>query len=233
MDQQSGRGRGCPVSVFAEFSTPSISCPFERELASYSTTSLEFEQVVPTDGDSQYIWVVGTQRDALLSAMQSNPDVETLVLVDELPGRTLVRARWALTENPVFRLLAGVNATLIDAVGTNEGWVLSLRFLDPEGISSFYTDCVAQGIDLTLRQVHTATNPGDTPYYGLSSKQVDTVVDAFQRGYFRVPRDVTTEQLAARLGVSSQAVSERMRRGIATLVATTLLDDGTDSEPEE
>lgn len=218
------------MSVFADFSAPSISCPFEEELASHPTIALEFEQVIPVDGNSQYIWMVGTQRDGLLSAIRSNPDVETLVLVDELPDRTLVRVQWAMDENPVFRLLSDVNATLIDAIGSSEGWALSLRFLDPERISAFYTDCVEQGIDLKLQQVHTTTNPGENPYYGLSSKQVDTILEAFQRGYFRVPRDVTTQQLAELLGVSSQAVSERMRRGIATLIGTTLIDDASEHE---
>lgn len=219
------------MSVFADFSLRSIDCLFERELASYPSISLEFERIVPMEETSQYVWVVGTRRGELLTDLRSNPAVETFVLVDELPDRTLVRTRWEIEENPVFRLLADVGATITGAVGSSEGWFLSLRFLDASGISSFYTDCVEYGIELQLQQVHTTTNLGANPHYGLSSKQVNTVLEAFQRGYFRVPRDITTERLAELLGVSSQAVSERIRRGIATLVATTLFDD-TDSGRE-
>ncbi|MUV89266.1 hypothetical protein GJ629_04600 [Halapricum sp. CBA1109] len=47
---------------------------------------------------------------------------------------------------------------------------------------------------------------------------------AVRRGYFTIPREVTLSELAAELDLSSQAASERLRRGIRTLVQT-VLDD--------
>jgi hypothetical protein len=53
----------------------------------------------------------------------------------------------------------------------------------------------------------------------------EALVLAVERGYYDIPRQCTTAQLAAVLGVSDQAVSERLRRGIATLVERTFGDD--------
>ena len=45
---------------------------------------------------------------------------------------------------------------------------------------------------------------------------------AVDMGYFSVPREAATEDLAERLDVSHQAVSERLRRGTKALVTATI-----------
>jgi predicted DNA binding protein len=45
---------------------------------------------------------------------------------------------------------------------------------------------------------------------------------AFERGHFPVPRETSLADLGEEIGVSDTAVSERLRRGIATLLSTTI-----------
>ena len=52
----------------------------------------------------------------------------------------------------------------------------------------------------------------------LTKTQYETVVTAYELGYFDVPRKVTLKELAAELDVSHQALSERLRRSHAALV---------------
>jgi predicted DNA binding protein len=59
----------------------------------------------------------------------------------------------------------------------------------------------------------------------VTGPQREALVLAVERGYYDIPRRCSTAELAAVLGVSDQAVSERLRRGIATLVERTLGDD--------
>ena len=59
----------------------------------------------------------------------------------------------------------------------------------------------------------------------LPRKQAETLRLALETGYFDVPRDVTLQDLADELGVSDQTVSERLRRGIATVVDDALEDE--------
>ena len=42
-------------------------------------------------------------------------------------------------------------------------------------------------------------------------------------GYYSLPRQISTQEIADEFGISDQAVSERLRRGITTLVTNTLL----------
>jgi predicted DNA binding protein len=46
---------------------------------------------------------------------------------------------------------------------------------------------------------------------------------AVRGGYYGIPRGTSTQELADELGISAQAVTERLRRGVATLVNNTLL----------
>nr|WP_255473553.1 helix-turn-helix domain-containing protein [Halogeometricum sp. CBA1124] len=51
----------------------------------------------------------------------------------------------------------------------------------------------------------------------MTDLQRETLALAIRRGYFEVPRSATLSDLAAELGVSKQAVSERLRRALALL----------------
>jgi predicted DNA binding protein len=45
-------------------------------------------------------------------------------------------------------------------------------------------------------------------------------------GYFEIPREASTSDIGDRLGISAQAVSERLRRGHRKLVTSTVEPDG-------
>ncbi|EFW93068.1 DNA binding domain-containing protein [Haladaptatus paucihalophilus DX253] len=51
-----------------------------------------------------------------------------------------------------------------------------------------------------------------------TEQQHETLRSAMDRGYYEIPRRMTTTDLAEELGVSHQAVSERLRRGHRCLV---------------
>lgn len=66
------------------------------------------------------------------------------------------------------------------------------------------------------------SEPARPPYTALAS--------AVRGGYYDIPRRMSTQDLADEFGISDQAVTERFRRGIASLVAHTLLPaDAADS----
>jgi len=50
----------------------------------------------------------------------------------------------------------------------------------------------------------------------LSEPQREALTLAVRRGYYDIPRGCTTAELADELGISDQAVTERLRRAIGT-----------------
>ncbi|WP_081461306.1 helix-turn-helix domain-containing protein [Halalkalicoccus jeotgali] len=52
--------------------------------------------------------------------------------------------------------------------------------------------------------------------------QHDTLVTALSAGYYGIPRDLSMKELAGELGITPQALSNRLRRGHGTLVENAL-----------
>ena len=67
-------------------------------------------------------------------------------------------------------------------------------------------------------------NPDDpeTDVSDLTPAQREILELALDRGYFAIPRETNLMELAEELGISDQAVNERLRRGTAKVVLSAL-----------
>jgi predicted DNA binding protein len=101
---------------------------------------------------------------------------------------------------------------------TKGRWHTRMRFPDRQSLSTFSGFCDDHGLDFRLDRLYDINASHDLPRDGLTSCQRETLQLAHERGYFTVPREATLGDLATDLGVSNQAVSERLRRGCTRLV---------------
>ena len=62
---------------------------------------------------------------------------------------------------------------------------------------------------------------------GLTDKQHEVIATALEMGYFEIPRDCTLQDLASELDISHQAASERLRRGMKTIVESNMISNNT------
>ncbi|MBC7107264.1 MAG: helix-turn-helix domain-containing protein [Methanomassiliicoccales archaeon] len=53
----------------------------------------------------------------------------------------------------------------------------------------------------------------------MTMRQIDTLVDAFQSGYFETPAKIDAEEMARHLGVSRSTFTEHLRKAEAKLIA--------------
>ncbi|WP_101297285.1 helix-turn-helix domain-containing protein [Halegenticoccus soli] len=70
----------------------------------------------------------------------------------------------------------------------------------------------------------------DEPRSVLTARQREVIEHAFSRGYFRWPREATSEELAADLDISRATFLEHLRKAEAKLLSQ-LLDDDPHSRP--
>lgn len=56
---------------------------------------------------------------------------------------------------------------------------------------------------------------------------------ATQAGYFKVPKEVTLKELAEAQGVSHQAMSEQIRRGVHHLIEQSLITGNSTDQDDE
>ncbi|TKX52549.1 helix-turn-helix domain-containing protein, partial [Halorubrum sp. SS7] len=122
-----------------------------------------------------------------------------------------------------------LDAVVLGATGTADAWEFELRFPTHEALSAFQDYYVDEDIEVSVARIYNPTKPDAGPWYGLTSPQRETLAAAVDAGYYSLPREISTQELADSFDISDQAVTERLRRGIATLVRNTLLVDEEES----
>ncbi len=102
-------------------------------------------------------------------------------------------------------------------------WQLQIRFPDKASVAKFRDTCQDLGIDITIETVEQTEPAPHAVRYDLSEPQREILLLASRQGYFEVPRESSLSDLSEDIGVSSQAASERLRRGLDSLVSETII----------
>lgn len=90
-----------------------------------------------------------------------------------------------------------------------------------ERISNELAKLQAEGIDVTLRKLQNY-RVRETPLDSLTDRQQEVLEVAFENGYYDVPRQESTTDLAAKLGLDDSTVSEHLQRAERNLLAAVL-----------
>lgn len=170
------------------------------------------------------LWVRGDAEnfDRFERALRTEGDVGGFTELDRNGERRLYSLDWAGHPNGVIGHLLETDAAVLSASGTADSWDFAIRFNTAEALSSFHERCRESDVKLEVtgvRQHHETDDTGP----GLTSQQRETLLRAYERGYYSVPREVTAVDLADEMGISDQSLSERLRRAHARLVEHSLL----------
>ncbi|WP_247009029.1 helix-turn-helix domain-containing protein [Halorientalis litorea] len=211
------------MSVIVELQVPSADFELGRILAVNGLSTVELESLVPT-GESTVplFWIHDATRDSFVDTVKHHPAANDAVAVDVFADRTLFTLDWDANHDHVFAGISRHDGYLLSATGTADTWDFELRFPSNEELSAFTAHCEAAQTSIEVSRVYNPTDPDIGPWYGLTDPQREAIQMAVERGYYDIPRGCTTQELADELGISDQAVTERLRRAIVTLVSHTL-----------
>lgn len=222
------------MSVIGTIEIPAEKFALGAALAADPDVRIRLERVVPLGSTFvPYIWVSNPDVEAVEAALRSASPIEAVEVVDRLEDEGLVRVEWAGEVDGLLTAIDENGATILEAIGEADGWTMQLRFDDHTDLSAFYRQCVDEGITLDLESVYNPGHPGSVGLRSdLTDAQYDALVTALEGGYFEVPRRRNLTELAAGMGVSDTAASQRLRRGISSLLAATLSEseDGPASD---
>jgi len=211
------------MSVIVEFRVPAGDFELGQILHVEGGTAIELETLVPVgDATVPLFWVHNVTRDTFLEGVQRHPSVETASEVDVFEDRTLFTLDWDVTQDHLFRGIGETEGYLLSASGAADVWEFELRFPNHERLSEFTDHCEDAQMSLEVVRVYNPTAPDSGSRYGLSDPQFEALCLAVEMGYYDIPRGCTTKELAAELDISDQAVTERLRRAIATLARYTI-----------
>ncbi|AWB28324.1 helix-turn-helix domain-containing protein [Halococcoides cellulosivorans] len=133
------------------------------------------------------------------------------VTLTEQGRRLMTHPRWA-DESAVF----------LDGTRTRDCWRFRIQFPDENSFQRYVEYCDEHPVTFRPTRLSRTDPATASERFGLTPGQRQLLSDAQERGFFEVPRECTLEELAVDAPVSHQALSERLRRGMGSLVESTL-----------
>jgi predicted DNA binding protein len=170
------------------------------------------------------LWLAENGADVQDSLARVDPARDTTE-VAESEERALYRVRYGegFDGTTVYRAAVEQEGVLLGGRAGEGTWELRLRFPDRDAAGAFRQRCGDAGVDGAVDALYECDTPARAARFSLTEPQRRALVAAGRHGYFEVPRQTALSGLAQELDVSSQAASERVRRGLDTLVEETLL----------
>lgn len=212
--------------------------PILRE-ALRAAPEIELEWVRNTcadEGREMLFWAEGSGFETFEAGLEN----DTTVTVSRSLGdgsRSLyqVKVIGEGLETDLYPTLVENGGIVISATVTDEGWFCRFGIPDQTGVDRFFAAAERHDVGFDVYRISGREDAARTRDFGLTELQRETLLAAFEAGYFDVPRRATQKDLGQRFGTSDTAISQRVRRGIKRLVANTVAteSDRTSSTPTD
>lgn len=214
------------MSVIVEFEVPASDFELGRILSVRGDSSIELEKLVPLgEATVPLFWIHNSTRSAFLDAVRDQPTVTGAAEVDVFEDRALFTLDWNAEQDRLIGAIADNGGQILNAIGTADTWKIEARFPTRADLSAFAERYEGEGIRIELDRIYNPSTGDTGPWFGLTEPQREAIILATRMGYYDIPRECSTQEVAEELGISDQAVTERLRRAIATLVEHAFLQD--------
>jgi len=212
------------MAVIAHLRIPAESFELGRILEQESEGTIELENMVPLGEKAVPFFSVSDDvLDSFEQSVRDHPSVENILEVSKHENERLYSLEWNIDRDVFLEGVMGLEGQMLSAKGTTETWEFELRFPTHDALSDFQDYCENAHIPLEVGRIYNPVRPGTGMWYGLSKAQRETLVRAVKGGYYSIPRQMSTKDLSDAFDISDQAVTERLRRAIQTLVENTLI----------
>ena len=132
----------------------------------------------------------------------------------------------AVTRHKGFSLEARRSDPETGLHGWWERWLFSKR----NGLNAVWEEARERGFQFDILSINQFHPEGSAVTGGLTDEQRETLLFAYDRGYFEEPRNTSLEELAEEMDLSSTAVGGRIRRGVNQLVEATVVEEAAATE---
>lgn len=215
------------MSIEASFTVDQSDFPLSAVFDELEGATIELDRVVPTtDAIVPYLWIHGGSPGGLTTDLAEDDGIHDVTLVDELDDHFIVRVSWDLGHASVLTAIVETDVVLLSGIGTGERWTFEVRASEQDELSAFQTYCRDHDVPIELTQLHELSALESDDEYDLTDGQRQVLELAYASGYFDSPRAATQGDIAEELGVSRQAVSSRLQRGMRRLLADTVATPG-------
>lgn len=211
------------MTVITEFTIPAEAFALARTLEAVPDATIEIERHATHSREwiMPFLWTTGEAADTVESALRADPTVDDVTRVGQVGDIAQFTVTWDSSFQKLIDDIVDRQGIIQEAEAANGQWYLKLKFVDRDAVREFQAYFDEHGYPFELERLSDETALKEREY-DLTPAQRDALVTALEMGYFDVPRKTQIGALAAELGISTSAVSQRLRRGTRNLTRNTL-----------
>ena len=206
--------------LFAEIHATHPDMALVRTIDHCSSHSIQAESQPLWDAGGPLVFV-STDHPApatFRERLAADPTVTDLKVAQSAGNRTVYRVRIVPDAAILAPALAELGIRIDRAVGRDGGWSYAMKLPDRDALTGYREVCEERDIDFSINQLYRPMAGGDVDDESLSSCLHETLLVAYEAGYFEVPRKISQAELASHLEISPSALSQRLRRATRLLL---------------
>ncbi|MES3517727.1 MAG: helix-turn-helix domain-containing protein [Natronomonas sp.] len=161
----------------------------------------------------------------LEAALDADPTIEAYDLVDRNNDTGIYYIEHTEEAKLISSIVTSVNGFVVHTETKDRGWFVQLHLPDRQALSTIWEYAETQGIRIDIIEIYGDSGTDVDASYGLTEPQREALIVAFRNGYFDEPREMSLNEVAEEIGLSSTAMSGRMRRGMRNLISAALEDE--------
>ena len=207
----------------------------ERLALVYTLTQLEeidievVTQGTTDPGSSEFPFLVEyADRERLEETFEADPTVEEYRLVEWSDDTGVYYIEHTDETKLVSTAVSNANGFLVHTESERNGWLVRVRLPDRTALNAVWEYAIDNDIRIDIVGIYNNDTTGSGGSYGLTHEQRTALLMAYEKGYFVEPREMSLDELASELELSSTAMSGRLRRGMRNLIAATLATESRD-----
>jgi len=163
-------------------------------------------------------------RNELEARLSEDPTVEGYDLVDWSDGTGIYYIAHTPETMLISTVVTEVNGLLAHTETKGNGWLARLLLPNRNALSEIWEFATENDISLDIIEIYGNDDADAAESYGLTDEQTAALQTAYEEGYFGEPREISLDEVATAMDLSSTAMSGRLRRGMRNLIAATIAE---------
>ena len=179
-------------------------------------------------------WASSGEFEAFETGLDADDTVTDWRVIAENGDERLYRVHYAPEVPDVVLYEAAVDAdgVFLKAETDGDGWTVKMLFPTRDAFNEFRETCKDLDLSMDVDSIYSKPFSGSGNEIALTDPQRDLLTRAVQVGYFDIPRETTLQELGQQMNISGQAASERLRRGMETLIRETVTEESLAEEEQ-
>lgn len=186
---------------------------------------VEDEQLAQGESFRLIFWARGPEEELerLDQELADDPTIRDYEFFSKIEERRLFRITLSSEGERGLTYVIAIEygITFLEILAKGDTVTYRAQLPNREALRKYREECQERDLSFELLRLYRSD---DTESTGLdiTERQREVLLLALDRGYYEVPRGITTEELAAEFDISSQALSALLRRGHKALLRSTI-----------